>query len=93
MLINCSRYFKVQDALVTLRAQFSNTQMRSFLYFLITSVFIAIMYLEVIKKGMPVKRWVVLAGLLGPVAWCLFNLHYRRALLRSVGIHACAWRP
>ncbi|BDF94896.1 MULTISPECIES: hypothetical protein [Pseudoalteromonas] len=48
--------------------------------------------LEVIKKGMPVKRWVVLGGLLGPVAWCLFNLHYRRALLRCVGIRACAWR-
>ncbi|MDN3377067.1 hypothetical protein QMA12_01330 [Pseudoalteromonas sp. APC 3893] len=51
------------------------------------------MYLEVIKKGMPVKRWVMLAGVLGPIAWCLFNLHYRRALLQGVGVNACIWRP
>ncbi|KPH93733.1 hypothetical protein AMS58_16045 [Pseudoalteromonas porphyrae] len=63
------------------------------LYFLISIVFVVIMYLEVIKKGMPVKRWIVLAGLLGPVAWCLFNLHYRRALLRCNGRQACIWLP
>jgi len=50
------------------------------------------MYLEAIKKGMPIKRWLILGGLLGPVAWCLFNLHYRRALVRNVGINACIWR-
>jgi uncharacterized BrkB/YihY/UPF0761 family membrane protein len=60
---------------------------------LLSSVFIALMYLEAIKKGMPIKRWLILGGLLGPVAWCLFNLHYRRALVRNVGINACIWRP
>ncbi|ALQ07630.1 MULTISPECIES: hypothetical protein [Pseudoalteromonas] len=60
---------------------------------LLSCVFIAVMYLETIKKGMPIKRWLILAGLLGPVAWCLFNLHYRRALVRNVGIKACIWRP
>ncbi|WP_240918167.1 hypothetical protein [Pseudoalteromonas sp. C8] len=60
---------------------------------LLSSIFIALMYLEAIKKGMPIKRWLILGGLLGPVAWCLFNLHYRRALARNVGINACIWRP
>jgi len=60
---------------------------------LLSSAFIALMYLEAIKKGMPIKRWLILGGLLGPVAWCLFNLHYRRALVRNVGINACIWRP
>ncbi|MBH0045998.1 hypothetical protein [Pseudoalteromonas sp. NZS11_1] len=60
---------------------------------LLSSVFIALMYLEAIKKGMPIKRWLILGGLLGPVAWCLFNLHYRRALVRNVGMNACIWRP
>tara|TARA_R100001244_G_scaffold4518_8_gene5709 strand:- start:40952 stop:41152 length:201 start_codon:yes stop_codon:yes gene_type:complete len=60
---------------------------------LLSSAFIALMYLETIKKGMPIKRWLILGGLLGPVAWCLFNLHYRRALVRNVGINACIWRP
>ncbi|MBB1434460.1 hypothetical protein H5201_09065 [Pseudoalteromonas sp. SG43-6] len=62
-------------------------------YLLISVVSIVVMYAQAIKKGMPVKRWLVLAGLLGPVAWCLFNLHYRRALVRCVGIQACTWRP
>ncbi|WP_024608904.1 hypothetical protein [Pseudoalteromonas sp. TAB23] len=61
--------------------------------FLLSITFIALMYLEAIKKGMPIKRWLILGGLLGPVAWCLFNLHYRRALVRNVGINACIWRP
>ncbi|MEH6730031.1 MULTISPECIES: hypothetical protein [Pseudoalteromonas] len=60
---------------------------------LLSITFIALMYLETIKKGMPIKRWLILGGLLGPVAWCLFNLHYRRALVRNVGINACIWRP
>jgi len=60
---------------------------------LLSSAFIALMYLETIKKGMPIRRWLILGGLLGPVAWCLFNLHYRRALVRNVGINACIWRP
>ena len=60
---------------------------------LLSSISIALMYLETIKKGMPIKRWLILGGLLGPVAWCLFNLHYRRALVRNVGINACIWRP
>ncbi|WP_350586380.1 hypothetical protein [Pseudoalteromonas sp. RB2-MNA-CIBAN-0110] len=60
---------------------------------LLSSIFIALMYLEAIKKGMPIKRWLILGGLLGPVAWCLFNLHYRRALVKNVGINACIWRP
>ncbi|MBH0016791.1 hypothetical protein I6E85_08765 [Pseudoalteromonas sp. NZS71] len=60
---------------------------------LLSSAFIALMYLEAIKKGMPIKRWLILGGLLGPVAWCLFNLHYRRALVRNVGMNACIWRP
>jgi len=60
---------------------------------LLSSAFIALMYLEAIKKGMPIKRWLILGGLLGPVAWCLFNLHYRRALVKNVGINACIWRP
>jgi hypothetical protein len=61
--------------------------------FLLSITFIALMYLEAIKKGMPIKRWLILGGLLGPVAWCLFNLHYRRALVRNVGVNACIWRP
>ncbi|GAA65275.1 hypothetical protein P20311_3084 [Pseudoalteromonas sp. BSi20311] len=50
------------------------------------------MYIETIKKGMPVKRWLFLGGLLGPAAWCLFNLHYRRALIRNIGVKTCLWR-
>ena len=42
---------------------------------------------------MPVKRWVFLGGALGPIAWCLFNIHYRRALIRHIGLQACSWRP
>ncbi|HDY91205.1 MAG TPA: hypothetical protein ENH67_11550 [Pseudoalteromonas sp.] len=61
--------------------------------FLLSITFITLMYLEAIKKGMPIKRWLILGGLLGPVAWCLFNLHYRRALVRNVGVNACIWRP
>ncbi|WP_231616765.1 hypothetical protein [Pseudoalteromonas sp. NSLLW218] len=61
--------------------------------FLLSITFIALMYLEAIKKGMPIKRWLILGGLLGPVAWCLFNLHYRRALVRNIGVNACIWRP
>ncbi|MEI8652465.1 hypothetical protein P4S57_06750 [Pseudoalteromonas sp. Hal273] len=60
---------------------------------LLSSAFIALMYLETIIKGMPIIRWLILGGLFGPVAWCLFNLHYRRALVRNVGINACIWRP
>ncbi|MDB2355803.1 hypothetical protein C7Y70_07040 [Pseudoalteromonas sp. KS88] len=76
-----------------LRAHLLTIIKRPALYIVISIVFIAIMYLDVNKKGMPVKRWVVLAGLLGPVAWYLFNVHYRRALLRTVGANACVWRP
>ncbi|KTD98782.1 hypothetical protein ATS71_02665 [Pseudoalteromonas sp. H71] len=60
---------------------------------LLSSLFISLMYLNTIKKGMPVKRWLVLSALLGPLAWCLFNVHYRRAWLRNVGVKACIWRP
>ena len=62
------------------------------LFILLSGVFIALMYIETIKKGMPVKRWLFLSGLLGPAAWCLFNLHYRRALIRNTGIKTCLWR-
>ena len=41
------------------------------LFVLLSGVFIALMYLETIKKGMPVKRWLFLGGVFGPVAWCL----------------------
>ncbi|WP_372761785.1 hypothetical protein [Pseudoalteromonas sp.] len=61
-------------------------------FVLISCLFIAIMYLEAIKKGMPVKRWLLLGGVLGPVAWCLFTVHYRRALLRNIGFSSCVWR-
>lgn len=61
--------------------------------FIVSFVFIAVMYIQAIKKGMPVKRWVLLGGLLGPVAWCLFNLHYRRAWMRVVGTNVCGWHP
>ncbi|TMO98792.1 hypothetical protein CWC14_05545 [Pseudoalteromonas sp. S3260] len=62
------------------------------LFILLSGVFIALMYLETIKKGMPVKRWLFLGGVFGPVAWCLFNVHYRRALIRNIGVNACLWR-
>ncbi|WP_010391357.1 hypothetical protein [Pseudoalteromonas undina] len=62
------------------------------LFILLSGVFIALMYIETIKKGMPVKRWLFLSGLLGPAAWCLFNLHYRRALIRNIGVKTCLWR-
>ncbi|PCC12401.1 hypothetical protein [Pseudoalteromonas sp. JB197] len=79
--------------MVKIRGLFLQILGIALIFVLLSAVFIAIMYLEAIKKGMPVKRWLLLAGLLGPVAWCLFNLHYRRALLRSVGINPCIWRP
>ncbi|MEL0641107.1 hypothetical protein V6260_10890 [Pseudoalteromonas aliena] len=60
---------------------------------LLSCAFIALMYLEAIKKGMPIKRWLILGALLGPVAWCLFNIHYRRTLVRNVGINTCIWCP
>jgi len=56
-------------------------------------VFILVMYLESLSKGMPVKRWMLLGGVLGPIAWCLFNVHYRRAFVRHVGRQSCGWRP
>lgn len=59
----------------------------------VSCVFIFVMYLESVSKGMPVKRWVLLGGALGPIAWCLFNIHYRRALIRHIGLQACSWRP
>ncbi|SJN48024.1 conserved protein of unknown function; putative membrane protein [Pseudoalteromonas sp. JB197] len=85
--------FKNSHFMVKIRGLFLQILGIALIFVLLSAVFIAIMYLEAIKKGMPVKRWLLLAGLLGPVAWCLFNLHYRRALLRSVGINPCIWRP
>ncbi|MBE0363666.1 hypothetical protein PULV_a1143 [Pseudoalteromonas ulvae UL12] len=43
------------------------------------------LYILAVKKGMPAKRWCLLGGLCGPMAWCLFNVHYRRAWLRQLG--------
>lgn len=56
-------------------------------------IFVSVLYVEAIRKGMPVKRWLLLGATLGPVAWFLFNVHYRRALMRMVAQHGCAWRP
>ncbi|ATC82902.1 hypothetical protein PAGA_a2654 [Pseudoalteromonas agarivorans DSM 14585] len=50
-------------------------------------------YIQALKKGMPIKRWILLGALIGPGAWCLFGLHYRRAFIRNVGAGACIWRP
>ncbi|WP_341219058.1 hypothetical protein [uncultured Pseudoalteromonas sp.] len=61
-------------------------------FVLLSSLFIPLMYLDTIQKGMPVKRWLLLSALLGPLAWFLFNVHYRRAWLRYVGINTCMWR-
>nr|WP_252734072.1 hypothetical protein [Pseudoalteromonas sp. C2R02] len=57
------------------------------------SVFFAVsLYVLAVKKGMPTKRWLVLGSLLGPFAFIMFNLHYRRALLRCIPDHAIIWR-
>nr|WP_290442283.1 hypothetical protein [Pseudoalteromonas sp. CnMc7-37] len=63
------------------------------LFVFLSCVFILVMYLESLSKGMPVKRWMLLGGVLGPIAWCLFNVHYRRAFVRHVGRQSCGWRP
>jgi len=63
------------------------------LIIIVSLVFIVLMYTQAIIKGMPVKRWTLLGGLLGPAAWCLFNLHYRRAWMRLLGNNTCGWRP
>ncbi len=60
---------------------------------LVNLLCIGVMYRLSISKGMPVKRWLLLGGLIGPLAFLLFNIHYRRALLRHAGQGAIAWRP
>nr|WP_082305739.1 MULTISPECIES: hypothetical protein [unclassified Pseudoalteromonas] len=57
------------------------------------SIFFALsLYIRAIKKGMPTKRWFIIGSLLGPLAFIMFNLHYRRALLRCIPEHAILWR-
>ncbi|WP_404339052.1 hypothetical protein [Pseudoalteromonas mariniglutinosa] len=63
------------------------------LFIAISAAFVVLMYMETIRKGMPIKRWLVLGVMLGPLAWYLFNVHYRRALVRVIGSQACCWRP
>ena len=48
-------------------------------------IFATLLGVLALKKGMPVKRWLILGALVGPIAVYLFNVHYRRALLRSLG--------
>ncbi|CCQ09814.1 hypothetical protein PALB_6620 [Pseudoalteromonas luteoviolacea B = ATCC 29581] len=44
-------------------------------------------------KGMPIKRWTFLGGVLGPVALLLFSVHLRRAWMRIHRSMFCVmWR-
>ncbi|ETJ49346.1 hypothetical protein X564_04385 [Pseudoalteromonas agarivorans] len=63
------------------------------LFVFINALCALVIYVQALKKGMPIKRWILLGALIGPGAWCLFGLHYRRAFIRNVGASACIWRP
>ncbi len=51
-----------------------------------------LLYVEAIRKGMPIKRWVVAGIMCGPCAWCLLRVHHRRAWLRNQLHSCCMWR-
>ncbi|WP_018690749.1 hypothetical protein [Algicola sagamiensis] len=53
------------------------------IFVLLSLIFSLLLYFEAIKAGMPAKRWFVLGALTGPLAWPLFNVHRRRAILRA----------
>ncbi|ATC95457.1 hypothetical protein [Pseudoalteromonas tunicata] len=55
------------------------------LILLVSLVFALLLSVLALKKGMPVKRWLIIGALVGPIAVYLFNVHYRRALLRALG--------
>nr|WP_245763906.1 hypothetical protein [Pseudoalteromonas denitrificans] len=61
---------------------------------MLASLFFAIsLYILAFKRGMPTKRWFALGGILGPLAFLMFNVHYRRALVRCIGEQCILWRP
>ncbi len=46
-----------------------------------------------LRHGMPKKRWMLLGAIFGPFALPLYNIHYRRALLRQIGSGKIRWLP
>ncbi len=56
-------------------------------------IFATLLFFIASAKGMPAKRWAFLGGLFGPFALALFNVHYRRALMRSIAQCGIIWRP
>ena len=63
------------------------------MFVVISAIFAVMLFLVASVKGMPAKRWAFLGGVFGPFALALFNVHYRRALMRSVSHCAIIWRP
>ncbi|WP_342365984.1 hypothetical protein [Pseudoalteromonas sp. S16_S37] len=62
------------------------------MWFLLSLLGAVILYVEAVRKGMPIKRWVFAGLMCGPGAWYLFNVHHRRAWLRSQVTKYCVWR-
>ncbi|MBS3798860.1 MULTISPECIES: hypothetical protein [unclassified Pseudoalteromonas] len=60
---------------------------------LLSVVFASLLFVVATAKGMPAKRWALLGGLCGPFALALFNVHYRRALMRTIAHCGIIWRP
>ena len=60
---------------------------------LVSVCFALLLFFVASFKGMPAKRWALAGGLIGPVALALFNVHYRRALMRTVAHCGIIWRP
>jgi len=49
------------------------------------------MFFETTRSGMPIRRWVFLGGVFGPVAIFLMRVHYRRAMWRLTAGSLCCW--
>ncbi|MEJ6475259.1 hypothetical protein [Pseudoalteromonas piscicida] len=51
-------------------------------FIIISVVSVVALYLQTLWTGMPRKRWLSLALVMGPLALILFRVHYRRAWMR-----------
>ncbi|WP_192508334.1 MULTISPECIES: hypothetical protein [Pseudoalteromonas] len=63
------------------------------LLFIISLLGAGALFIETTRMGMPIRRWVVIGAIIGPLAWCLLRVHYRRAFMRSQDSTICQWLP
>ncbi|CAH9059547.1 hypothetical protein PSECIP111951_03090 [Pseudoalteromonas holothuriae] len=62
------------------------------IWFLLSLLGAVVLYIEAVRKGMPIKRWVFAGLMCGPCAWYLLSVHYRRLWLRNQISEYCMWR-